>query len=222
MAEPVTLTDEAMHVIPSTCSGPLGEGLSALLIGRSLISWQGIFILPGLIDANYKGIIKIMVKVFRPLVTIPAGSRIAQLIPFKGATIMVKPRERGTDGFGSTGNNLVLFAEAVTAARPNRTVQIQGLDGTPIRNVTMMMDTGSDVAIIPFDEWPLGWELLEVAGQVMGIVGTAKTHQSKNFVTIIDPDGNMAGVRPYVIHTPLWVLGRDALSQWRLVIQMPF
>ncbi|NXU46785.1 POK9 protein, partial [Drymodes brunneopygia] len=149
LAESVTLEDDSVHVVPSTCSGPLGEGLSALLLGRSSASKQGLFVLPGVIDADYTGIIKIMLKAFCPPVTIPAGSKIAQLVPFKAAVLSSGINERGNGGFGSTGEPLVVFAEVVSKARPIRVVDIVGPDGHKIAQTPMMMDTGSDVIIIP-------------------------------------------------------------------------
>uniref|UniRef100_A0A803WDL8 dUTPase-like domain-containing protein n=1 Tax=Ficedula albicollis TaxID=59894 RepID=A0A803WDL8_FICAL len=82
LAGTVTISNDQIHVLDSTSQGPLGDGLAALLIGRSSMSKRGIFVLPGLIDADYTGIIKIIVKVFVPPVTIPEGSKIVQLIPF--------------------------------------------------------------------------------------------------------------------------------------------
>uniref|UniRef100_A0A8C6JLC2 Uncharacterized protein n=1 Tax=Melopsittacus undulatus TaxID=13146 RepID=A0A8C6JLC2_MELUD len=82
VARTVTISTGEVTVVDSTATGPLGGGLSALLIGRSSSIRQGIFVMPGLIDADYEGIIKIMIKVFASPVTITQGSRIAQLIPF--------------------------------------------------------------------------------------------------------------------------------------------
>ncbi|KAF4804386.1 hypothetical protein TURU_008420 [Turdus rufiventris] len=79
----VTLQSTDVQVIPSTANRPLGYGLSALLIGRSSTSKQGIFVLPGLIDADYLGNIGIMVQTLTPPIHIPKGTRLAQLVPFK-------------------------------------------------------------------------------------------------------------------------------------------
>lgn len=115
VAESVNITDQDIHVVDSVVSGPLGNGLAALLIGRSSSSCQGIFVLPGLIDADYAGTIKIMLKVFVPPVTILKGSKIAQLIPFRPSVPRSQPTIRGQGAFGSTGKPLVLFSEKVTS-----------------------------------------------------------------------------------------------------------
>ncbi|NXS18933.1 POK9 protein, partial [Mystacornis crossleyi] len=152
VATTITLRDNRVQVVPSTEKGPLGGGLSALLIGRSSISKQGIFVLPGLIDSDYTSTIMIMVTTFAPPVVIPAGSKLAQLIPFQGQAPKTETtRIRGDGAFGST-NNLVLFAQHIQAQRPTREVTIDILNSSYQQQnmqVSMMMDTASDITIIP-------------------------------------------------------------------------
>ena len=93
-ATDITIKDKAVHKIPLSIYGPLGEDLSALLLGRSSTTSQGLFILPGVIDADFTGQIQAMVWTPSPPVYIPAGSRIAQLIPFKGAVPSVRQVDR--------------------------------------------------------------------------------------------------------------------------------
>lgn len=116
VAESVNITDQDVHVVDSVVSGPLGNGLAALLIGRSSSSRQGIFVLPGLIDADYTGIIRIMLKVFVPPATILKGSRIAQLIPFQPSVPRSQPTNREQGAFGSTGKPLVILRESYQSA----------------------------------------------------------------------------------------------------------
>ncbi|KAL2307572.1 hypothetical protein Nmel_000544, partial [Mimus melanotis] len=68
----VTLQNTDVQVIPSRA--PLGYGLSAVLIGTSSTSKQGIFILPGLIDADYLSNIGIMIQTLTPPMHIPKGT----------------------------------------------------------------------------------------------------------------------------------------------------
>ncbi|KFP02343.1 hypothetical protein N300_01095, partial [Calypte anna] len=62
-----------------------------------------IFVVPGVIDADYTGLVKIMVYTITPLVSIPKGSRIAQLVPFLSQVPCKDESDRGSGGFGSTG-----------------------------------------------------------------------------------------------------------------------
>lgn len=211
-------------MVDSTATGPLGGGLSALLIGRSSSSRQGIFVMPGLIDADYEGIIKIMIKVFAPPVTITQGSRIAQLIPFCSQVPVSRNHNRGMGALGSTGNTagpLVMFSTTIQATRPMRKVIISCKNETlGNETIEMMLDTGSDVTIIPIASWPKAWPLQSTSILVSGIGGESKTLQSVEFVCFKDAvDDNQAWVRPYVMHTPLWILGRDVMAQWGVTLR---
>ncbi|RMC21436.1 hypothetical protein DUI87_02302 [Hirundo rustica rustica] len=184
VARTVTITDGQVTVVESTVSGPLGFGLSALLIGRSSSSRQGIFVLPGLIDADYIGPIGIMVKVFAPPVTINQGSRIAQLIPFRAQVPVTNDKMRGTGAFGSTGDMagpLVMFNTILGADRPNHpTIIMRGTKKLSEEPMQMMMDTGADVTILPISAWPSEWPLKHVNIVVSGIGGESKSLQRSN------------------------------------------
>ncbi|XP_074788806.1 deoxyuridine 5'-triphosphate nucleotidohydrolase-like [Athene noctua] len=79
----ITIQDQKVHLVDSNVKGLLGFGLSALLTGKSSTTRQGIQVLLGVIDADYTGVIKIMVQTLTPPVFIPKGNRMAQLILFK-------------------------------------------------------------------------------------------------------------------------------------------
>lgn len=222
MGRTVTITDSNIYVIDSTATGPLGYGLSALLIGRSSMSKIGVFVLPGLIDADYTGPIKIMIKVFSPPVTITSGSKIAQLIPFKACVPQAVSAFRGKGAFGSTSTNdnpMVLFTTNITRERPKREVLLSH-KAEQIGPFSMLLDTGADVTIIPFQDWPEAWPLDTIQTPVTGISGNAKTLQSKTTICFTDvKEGQIAWTKPYVMHTTLWILGRDVLSQWGVQLQ---
>ncbi|KFU97735.1 hypothetical protein N339_01362, partial [Pterocles gutturalis] len=147
VATDVILKDDKVQVVQSVLNGPLGHGLSALLLGRSSLSKQGIFVLPGVIDADYTGNIVIMIKAFCPPVTIAAGTRVAQLIPFHSVLPRSLNKDRGNQGFGSTGTPQIAFSEVITQQKPRRKVCITGQDGICLVK-DMLLDTGSDVTII--------------------------------------------------------------------------
>ncbi|NXC17179.1 DUT nucleotidohydrolase, partial [Corythaeola cristata] len=149
MGADVTITDSQIHVIPSVMTGPLGYGLSALLLGRSSSTKQGLLVLPGVIDANYKGPIGIMLQVIAPPVTIKQGSKITQLIPFCETVPKARSVDRGSKGFGSTGPPLVAFTQSLTTGKPTREVNILGPNNTILGNKRMLLDSGADVTIIP-------------------------------------------------------------------------
>ncbi|NXG35123.1 POK9 protein, partial [Dromaius novaehollandiae] len=147
-ATTVTLSTPAVTLVPTGIRGPLGDGLSALLLSRSSATRQGLFVLPGVIDADFTREIQIMVWTPTPPCQIPLGSRIAQLIPFHSQVPHHLEKTRGDGGFGSTGPAQLLWSQKVSARRPcyrctfkhstlQQEIQLEGI-----------MDTGADVTII--------------------------------------------------------------------------
>ena len=96
----------ALHIaIPSGCDGKI-EPRSGLALHH------GITVLGGQIDAGFRGEVIVILAAFnREPVTLPAGSRIAQLVVrelYKGPVTRVAfeqlgEGDRGANGFGSTG-----------------------------------------------------------------------------------------------------------------------
>lgn len=101
-------------MVPTGVSLALPEGYAALVVPRSgLAARHGISIVntPGIIDAGYRGEIKVMLLNTdrEESFTVKAGERIAQLviIPVIRANFIsvetLPSSERGVGGFGSTG-----------------------------------------------------------------------------------------------------------------------
>ncbi|XP_064032409.1 deoxyuridine 5'-triphosphate nucleotidohydrolase-like [Pogoniulus pusillus] len=109
-----TLVDTRPTRNATTINGPLvinGCQVGALLLGRSSSAIKGLSIVPGVIDADYTGTIQIMLYTLFPPIHIPAGSRIAQLLPYPHLTGHLQPltqTERAAQGFGSTGTAAML------------------------------------------------------------------------------------------------------------------
>ncbi|KFV41721.1 hypothetical protein N341_02226, partial [Tyto alba] len=103
-----TLLDQKPQKVPTRIRGPLiinGQLHGALLIGRSSSSIKGLNIIPGLIDADFTGIVQLILQVFPPL-QILEGSKVAQLVPLNQLTCDITPatsRTRDDRGFASTG-----------------------------------------------------------------------------------------------------------------------
>lgn len=87
------------------------EGYFGLVTSRSGESLKGNFVVPGIIDSNYIGIISaIVTRIGLFPKKIKKGTRIAQmiLIPFNDPNILLASKlestNRGDKGFGSSGN----------------------------------------------------------------------------------------------------------------------
>ncbi|TRZ07400.1 hypothetical protein HGM15179_019707 [Zosterops borbonicus] len=81
--EEVTLQDKEVTMIPTNVCGPMYRLMSligGLLLGRSSTSKRGVIVIPGLIDADFTGQVQILAYALQPPVTIPKGSRIAQIV----------------------------------------------------------------------------------------------------------------------------------------------
>ncbi|KAF1411014.1 Endogenous retrovirus group K member 9 Pol protein, partial [Spheniscus humboldti] len=144
----ITLTNTEVCKIPSNANGPLsskGSKIGGLLLGRSSAGIKGLIVLPGVIDADYTGVIYIMAYTITPPLFVPKGSRIAQILAFESP--IMQPQQgravRGSGGFGSTGS-AVCFTTKLTQ-RPMEYVTVQQ-DGLAIR-VCAMLDTGADITI---------------------------------------------------------------------------
>ncbi|KAF1528593.1 Endogenous retrovirus group K member 9 Pol protein, partial [Eudyptula albosignata] len=149
----VTLLDQRPQKIPSTITGPLilnNKPQGALLIGCSSSGIRVIprlFVLPGLIDTDYKGVISVVVQTLFPPIHIPAGSKIAQLIPLPQLTVdmqAVSQKDRGTDGFGSTGG--IALLTLLMNRRPVVTATL--CSGHEQLNLEALLDTGADLTIV--------------------------------------------------------------------------
>ncbi|NXS28618.1 POK9 protein, partial [Pomatostomus ruficeps] len=145
-AQAATLLDSTVHPLPTGVHGPLGEGRSALLLGRSSTTLAGLFVLPGVIDADYTGEIKIMAWTPTLPCTIPQGARIAQLLFFIAAQKPSVDNVHGDAGFGSTGPPQICRTQQVSLTRPTCQCQLAWRD----QHVTLtgLIDTGANVTVI--------------------------------------------------------------------------
>ncbi|NXN37249.1 POK9 protein, partial [Rhinoptilus africanus] len=141
------LIDSQVQCIPTNMKGPLGHGLSALLLGCSSVTRKGLFVLPGVIDADFEGIISIMVWSPIPPVYIPKGAKIGQLVPFRAVVPLAENCIRGTGGFGSTGKLEVYLAMDIIKNKPIEQVVLKEPGGNTC-TLNMLIDTGADVTIV--------------------------------------------------------------------------
>ena len=207
------LLDQKVAKNPLNVIGLLGGSLSALLVGRSSTTLQGLFILPGVIDADYDGQIHALAWTPSPPVTIPPGSRIAQLVPFKACVPRASNTERGTSRFGSTGPPELYWTLQITNERPTIKVTLIQAQAKPSEvTLSALVDTGADVTVISHHFWPPSWPTTTIHGGLVGIGGLSTSQQSVNLIQVRTTDGQCANIRPYVAFTPINLLGRDVLS----------
>jgi dUTP pyrophosphatase len=112
-AEPITLAPGSRALVPTGIAIALPPGHAGFVLPRSGLALRhGVTILnaPGLIDAGYRGEVKVLlVNHGGEPVTFARGERIAQLVVQRVERARLEPvdelppSERGSGGFGSTG-----------------------------------------------------------------------------------------------------------------------
>ncbi|NXM87826.1 POK9 protein, partial [Oenanthe oenanthe] len=178
----VTLYTDQPTKIPTGVKGPIAFG--ALLLGRSSASILGLFVLPGVIDADYTGEIQIMAHIPYPPLKVEKGQRIAQLLPLPQLTAGLTPKTeipRDIDGFGSTGLTLLTLD---LRDRPRKTVKIT-FQGDEIF-ISALLDTGADTSIVSPEAWPKHWPYYASTQTVTGIGGYTLAKKSPTVTLHID------------------------------------
>ena len=119
-----------------------------LLFGRSPSALHGLIVHPGVIDPDYRGVVKVMVSSPRGIVSISPGDRVAQivLLPSLHGLFPSAGKQRGKGGFGASGVDLTCLS-------------LQ-MDQRPVLELKVdlgLLDTGADRSIIAQKDWPQGW-----------------------------------------------------------------
>ncbi|NWW41083.1 POK9 protein, partial [Panurus biarmicus] len=176
----ITLLTAQPEKVPAGVKGPIiikNQQVGALLLGRSSASLLGLFVLPGVIDADYTGEICIMVHTPFPPLKIEKGRKIAQLVPLPQLTQGMMPSKqspRGNQGFGSTGSLTLLTMDL--NSRPKHDVMLD-YSGERI-NLTGFLDTGADFSIVSPDHWPRHWPMQPSMNTVTGVGGLTLAKRS--------------------------------------------
>ncbi|NXV71889.1 POK9 protein, partial [Atlantisia rogersi] len=143
----VTLVDSQVACIPTNMHGPLDHNLSALLLGTLSITKRGLFVLPGVIDADFTGCIQILVWTPNLPVYIAEGTKIGQLVPFHAAVPTATNHGRAKEGFQSMGQLNIDLVLEINKAKPVAKITFT----TPEQEectLNMLIDTDADVTII--------------------------------------------------------------------------
>ncbi|NWT03871.1 POK9 protein, partial [Mionectes macconnelli] len=216
-----TLMTNQSKCIPMNGRGPItinSQPVGTLFIGRSSITLSGLFVLMGLIDADYTGEIKIMVYTPYPPICVKKGQRIVQLIPLpqlvKGMTPL-KQEDRGQHSFGSSGNSALTVLDLNSRPRRKISIQFQGSSHA----LTVLLDTGVDVSIITPAAWPKDWPILSSTATITRVGGF--TAASRSPPVNVSTEDRTAQVVFSIVQLPpggQCLLGRDALAQLGFVL----
>ncbi|RLV63390.1 hypothetical protein DV515_00018320, partial [Chloebia gouldiae] len=192
----VTLSKKEVTLSPAEVKGPMLSAASrvgGLLLGRSSTSKQGVIVLPGVIDADIVGQVQIMAYALQPSVTIPKGSKIAQIPPHKNflthREYYEKLKKQGhvakirrNKGFGSSGYDV--FFTLDLNQRPYQRIQLK--KGSQQISLKPLLDSGADVTIINQHMWPQTWELQSPFTPIVGVRGAKAPKQNSELQWLIN------------------------------------
>lgn len=200
-----------VKICDTQIQGPLPDGTVGIILPRSSASKKGIFVVPGVIDSDYSGVLKIQLYSHVPK-TLTQGETYVQLILFPYVHIGKSYQVR-VGGFGSTDQQnqgeetIYALAKQLTPNKPLLTLIING------RLFSGLIDTGADISVIKLKVWPVEWPK-EDTPAVRGVGGLQHAQVSKKWLVAKTPTGTQtAQIKPVVIDLHLNLWGRDLLSQ---------
>ncbi|RMC03850.1 hypothetical protein DUI87_19603 [Hirundo rustica rustica] len=213
----VTLFNNSPHVVSTGVFGPIivnGQPTGGLILGRSSGSVLGLFIEPGVVDADSEGEIFVIASTPHPPIKILKGQRIAQFVPLPQLTANILPRSKEPRGTGCLGSSGAITLPVIDlSTRPKRTCHLhyQGQTATLHK---ALLDTGADTCIVDLTKYPKMWPLLSSNITVSGIGGIRLAQRSP--LLTVEVDDKLA--KAVFSLTPLpaevdCILGRDVLTQ---------
>ncbi|KAJ1058358.1 hypothetical protein K5549_021396, partial [Capra hircus] len=202
--------------IPMKVVGPLPEGIVGLVLACSSLSFQGISVVPDVVDSDYTGEIKVLISLPTKTVQINKGQRIAQLLllPYYQTGKTLTSQARGPRGFGSS--DLAFGVQEIIASRTLKDLLIQG------NKISGLLDIGTDVSCIAGKDWPLSWPTRLTSVSLVGVGSVPSVAKNSQILAWSDEKGAQGTFCPYVVPSlPFSLSGRDILSQMGMLLYSP-
>ena len=201
-----------IQAVPTDMSGPLPVGSAGLVLGRSSSTMRGLLVLPGIIDPDYQGTIRVMCHSPFGIVSIAPGDRIAQLVVLSSLhdRFPAQNKVRGDKGFGSSGVDMAYLSLELTG-RPMCSLEIEG------KAFTGLIDTGADRSVMSQRFWPRNWPLQKASQTLQGL-GYQNTPEISAKTLHWRMEGNKGTFQPFVLDLPINLWGRDVQSQLNLIL----
>lgn len=156
-----------------------------------------------------------MVQTWTPPIHTPKGTRLPHLVPFKAKVSRKGVMQRGDGCFGSMGTPQVMFTLPLAGSKTIKPVTFQHPNGGTLTTKAALLDKGSDVIIVPSFAWLATWPLNTLGTLIIGVGGVQLTGVSQTLLTVwVDEEAHICSqVKPYMMNTTTWLLGRDTLNQ---------
>lgn len=193
--------------------------MGGIIVGRSSSSVFGLFVEPGIVDADSQGELFIIAHTPSPPITVTKGQRIAQFVPLPHMAAGITPmtqEPRGQKCLGSSGGIALLAFDLTT--RPKRPCKIT-FQGNTVLLEYALLDTGADSCLIDSNKYPKMWPLLPTNATVSGIGGVRLAKKSPPI--LVEIDGKTASTVFSLTPLPQTVdciIGRDVLAQLGFVL----
>lgn len=201
-----------VQAIDTDMTGPLNRGTVGLVLGCSSSPMRGLFVLPGVIDPDYTGIIKVLCHAPFGVISIAPGDRIAQLLvlPSCHDNFQAKSQVRRNNGLGSSGLDLACLSVQLDD-RPILQLEIEG------KTFSGLLDTGADRSVMREQDWPKQWPLQTSTHTLQGLGYEQAPAMSAKELTWRTDD--QKGIfQPFVVKLPINLWGRDVQKQMRLML----
>lgn len=201
-----------VQIIDTDMQGPLEKNTAGLIIGRSSSTLRGLIVLPGVIDPDYEGVIKVMCYSPFGVISISPGDRVAQLLILQSGheKYPAQSHDRGASGFGSTGIDLACLSMELDD-RPMLQIEVEG------KHFSGLVDTGADRSVMSKQFWPKGWPLQHASQDLVGLgYRQAPEISSKELHWTVDKQ--QGTFRPFVVDLPINLWGRDIQTQMKLIL----
>lgn len=201
-----------VQAIDTDMTGPLEKGTVGVVLGRSSSSLRGLIVLPGVIDSDYTGVIKVLCHAPFGIISIAPGDRIAQLLvlPSLHDKFPANSQDRKEKGFGSTGVDLACLSMELND-RPILDLEIEG------KTFSGLLDTGADRSIIKSKDWPKNWSL-QISSQTLQGLGYAQAPSISAKELTWRTKDQQGKFQPFVVDLPINLWGRDVQQQMKLIL----
>nr|AAB32734.1 protease [dwarf hamster endogenous retrovirus MRS-Ps, Peptide, 246 aa] [Dwarf hamster endogenous retrovirus MRS-Ps] len=196
--------EDGVQLVPTFFKGTLPQGITRLLLGRSSNYKNGLEV-SGVIDSDFQGEIKVIVKATKQTYSIKKGQRIAQLLllPYLEVPNPGLQAERWKGQYGSS--DVVAWVTEIGKERPFKVIRN---NGRPFKGI---LDTGADKICIAGKDWPKSpvcqtSSSLQGLGMVSNVARAAETVHWKC-------EAKERFIHPYVIPSlPFSLWGRDIME----------
>lgn len=196
--------------VPAMDVPPLPSGTIGLILGRGMLTLQGLIVHPGIVDNQHSTEIQILCSSPTGVLSISKGDRIAQLLLFPSTETICLTDTRSAK-MGSSGTDSAYLMVSLND-RPKLCLKING------KAFEGILDTGADKSIISSYWWPKSWPVTRSSHSLQGLGYQSCPSISSAALKWETPEGQQGKFVPYVLPLPVNLWGRDVMHHMGLTL----